>query len=88
MIFNSRSKHNEIFCYRTWSTGRSHIADGWPDQASAGGDPDNKEWTPTQDNSGFSDLVPEFEPGKPWKVKVITLRFRSHLCSFRIEHSP
>lgn len=31
---------------------------------------DNKEWPNTsQANSqAFTDLVPEFEPGKPWKV--------------------
>ncbi|XP_055638376.1 protein Gawky-like [Toxorhynchites rutilus septentrionalis] len=59
----------------TWSTGRSNITDGWPDQASTGGvEPDNKDWTPSQDNSGFSDLVPEFEPGKPWKVKGVQMK--------------
>ncbi|XP_019555933.3 protein Gawky isoform X2 [Aedes albopictus] len=53
----------------TWSSGRSHMADGWPDQTSTGSDPDNKDWNSPQDNAAFSDLVPEFEPGKPWKVK-------------------
>ncbi|EAT40859.1 AAEL007449-PA [Aedes aegypti] len=51
----------------TWSSGRSHMADGWPDQTSTGSDPDNKDWNSPQDNAAFSDLVPEFEPGKPWK---------------------
>ncbi|XP_055612649.1 protein Gawky-like isoform X2 [Uranotaenia lowii] len=49
----------------TWSSGRSNLADGWPDQSS--GESGNKEWAPAQDNAAFSDLVPEFEPGKPWK---------------------
>lgn len=54
------------------------MADGWPDQTSTGSDPDNKDWNSPQDNAAFSDLVPEFEPGKPWKVKVIAKRFRTH----------
>ncbi|XP_055545594.1 protein Gawky-like isoform X1 [Wyeomyia smithii] len=44
----------------TWSSGRSNLADGWPDPSSAGVEPENKDW---------GTLVPEFEPGKPWKVK-------------------
>lgn len=56
---------------RTWSSGRSNLADGWPDQPTGAGEPDNKDWNTSQDNAAFSDLVPEFEPGKPWKVKVI-----------------
>lgn len=51
----------------TWSAGRSSISDGWPDQPSGASESDNKDWAPSQDNSAFSDLVPEFEPGKPWK---------------------
>lgn len=51
----------------TWSSGRSNLTDGWPDQPSGAGESDNKDWNPSQDNSAFSDLVPEFEPGKPWK---------------------
>ncbi|XP_058815312.1 protein Gawky-like [Topomyia yanbarensis] len=51
----------------TWSSGRSNLVDGWPDQSSGVGESDNKDWAPAQDNSAFSDLVPEFEPGKPWK---------------------
>lgn len=54
------------------------MADGWPDQSSTGSDPENKDWNSPQDNAAFSDLVPEFEPGKPWKVKVIKQRFRTH----------
>uniref|UniRef100_A0A2M4CQ21 UBA domain-containing protein n=1 Tax=Anopheles darlingi TaxID=43151 RepID=A0A2M4CQ21_ANODA len=45
-----------------WSNGRSNLADsGWPDS----GVQDNKDWP--GGNDAFSDLVPEFEPGKPWK---------------------
>ncbi|XP_053673775.1 protein Gawky-like [Anopheles nili] len=45
----------------TWSNGRSNLGDGWPDSNSQ----DNKDWV--GGNDAFSDLVPEFEPGKPWK---------------------
>uniref|UniRef100_A0A182T5E9 RRM domain-containing protein n=1 Tax=Anopheles maculatus TaxID=74869 RepID=A0A182T5E9_9DIPT len=45
----------------TWSNGRSNLGDGWPDSSSQ----DNKDWP--GGNDAFSDLVPEFEPGKPWK---------------------
>uniref|UniRef100_A0A182JP22 UBA domain-containing protein n=1 Tax=Anopheles christyi TaxID=43041 RepID=A0A182JP22_9DIPT len=45
----------------TWSNGRNNLGDGWPDSGSQ----DNKEWP--GGNDAFSDLVPEFEPGKPWK---------------------
>lgn len=47
---------------------------GWPDNPD-----DNKEGWPNGANpqsnsssSAFTDLVPEFEPGKPWKVTNIT----------------
>jgi trinucleotide repeat-containing gene 6 protein len=47
-------------------------SDGWPEPSSDGvGQPDNKDAWPvtTQSSSAaFTDLVPEFEPGKPWKV--------------------
>ncbi|XP_053663220.1 protein Gawky-like [Anopheles marshallii] len=45
----------------TWSNGRNNLGDGWPDSSSQ----DNKDWP--GGNDAFSDLVPEFEPGKPWK---------------------
>uniref|UniRef100_A0A182W7S7 UBA domain-containing protein n=1 Tax=Anopheles minimus TaxID=112268 RepID=A0A182W7S7_9DIPT len=45
----------------TWSNGRNNLGDGWPDSSSQ----DNKDWPGA--NDAFSDLVPEFEPGKPWK---------------------
>ncbi|SPP88999.1 blast:Protein Gawky [Drosophila guanche] len=50
----------------TWSTGRN-IADGWPDPSS---DNENKDWSvaqPTTAATAYTDLVQEFEPGKPWK---------------------
>lgn len=49
----------------TWSTGRN-VSDGWPEQ-SVVLDSDNKDWPTTQQSPAFTDLVPEFEPGKPWK---------------------
>jgi hypothetical protein len=56
----------------TWSTVSRSNSDGWPEPNSDGaGQPDNKDSWPvtTQSSSAaFTDLVPEFEPGKPWKV--------------------
>ncbi|KAK9508797.1 hypothetical protein O3M35_006267 [Rhynocoris fuscipes] len=52
----------------TWSSvSRSNCDTGWPD--SGADEPSSKDWpTSTQPPSQvFSDLVPEFEPGKPWK---------------------
>lgn len=53
----------------TWSSvGRSNSDTGWPDSSNV--ESDNKDWpvTTTQSSSqAFTDLVPEFEPGKPWK---------------------
>ncbi|XP_055644891.1 protein Gawky-like [Toxorhynchites rutilus septentrionalis] len=44
----------------TWSNGRANIGDGWPDTNAH-----DKDWVANAD--AFTDLVPEFEPGKPWK---------------------
>lgn len=63
------------------------MADGWPDQNSAHSDSEPKDWNSPQDNAGFSDLVPEFEPGKPWKVKVIALRFRARFSFILVGQS-
>lgn len=53
---------------RTWSTGRN-AGDGWPDPSS---DSENKDWPPQlPPATAFTDLVPEFEPGKPWKGSQI-----------------
>lgn len=47
----------------TWST---RLGDsGWPD-AGNNDATDGKDWQPG--GAAFTDLVPEFEPGKPWKV--------------------
>lgn len=58
----------------TWS---SRLGDsGWPDAGNADST-DGKDWQPP--GGAFSDLVPEFEPGKPWKVmndKLISYAFR------------
>ncbi|XP_055545590.1 protein Gawky-like isoform X1 [Wyeomyia smithii] len=50
----------------TWSNGRSNMGDGWPDSNAQ----DNKDWAANADT--FTDLVPEFEPGKPWKGTLPT----------------
>lgn len=56
--------HNEP---GTWSSGRND-AGGWPD--STIDTSENKDWpsTANQQSPAFTDLVPEFQPGKPWKV--------------------
>lgn len=47
----------------TWS---SRLGDsGWPDAGNSDSI-DGKDWQPG--GAAFTDLVPEFEPGKPWKV--------------------
>ena len=60
-----------IFFFRTWSSvNRNDCETGWPD---TGGDENSsKEWPSStqQQSQAFSDLVPEFEPGKPWKVNL------------------
>lgn len=48
----------------TWSSGRND-AGGWPDSTI---EPENKDWPPSNQSPAFTDLVPEFQPGKPWKV--------------------
>ncbi|XP_055373352.1 protein Gawky isoform X2 [Condylostylus longicornis] len=52
----------------TWSSAR--IGDGWPDSSN---DNENKDWPAAQQSpaTAFTDLVPEFEPGKPWKGSQI-----------------
>ncbi|KRF85369.1 protein Gawky isoform X2 [Drosophila virilis] len=51
----------------TWSTGRN-IGDGWPDPSI---DNENKDWSVAPTAAAYTDLVQEFEPGKPWKIKSI-----------------
>ncbi|XP_072152180.1 protein Gawky isoform X2 [Bemisia tabaci] len=49
-----------------WSSSVSNAnSTGWPDS--------EKDWPSSQANSSsaFTDLVPEFEPGKPWKGSVL-----------------
>lgn len=47
----------------TWSSGRND--GGWPDSNI---DSENKDWPSSNQSPAFTDLVPEFQPGKPWKV--------------------
>jgi trinucleotide repeat-containing gene 6 protein len=54
--------HNEP---STWSSGRND--GGWPDSTI---DSENKDWPSSNQSPAFTDLVPEFQPGKPWKVSV------------------
>lgn len=50
--------------FSTWSTGRN-IGDGWPDPSIEN---ENKDWSVAPTAAAYTDLVQEFEPGKPWKV--------------------
>ncbi|KAB0794077.1 hypothetical protein PPYR_13697 [Photinus pyralis] len=51
-----------------WSSGRSADTGGWPDAGANDPVADNKDgqWS-TSTQPSLTDLVPEFEPGKPWK---------------------
>ncbi|XP_052899153.1 protein Gawky-like [Anopheles moucheti] len=74
----------------TWTTGRTNLADGWPEQT---GDTDSKDWTTTtntspQDNSAFTDLVPEFEPGKPWKGTQLKIEDDPSITPGSVARSP
>lgn len=45
---------------------------------------DNKDWgSPASTAANFTDLVPEFEPGKPWKVNFRVEMFFGTQCSVR-----
>lgn len=54
----------------TWSSARN-LTDGWPSDAN--NENENKDWPAAQPSpaTAFTDLVPEFEPGKPWKGNQI-----------------
>lgn len=60
------------FC-NPWSSGRTTDTGGWPDAGSNDTVSDNKDgqW-PAPVQQSLTDLVPEFEPGKPWKVRLPT----------------
>lgn len=51
---------------------------GWPDVGTSDST-DGKDWQPG--GAAFTDLVPEFEPGKPWKV--IHSQYRQHASLLR-----
>jgi trinucleotide repeat-containing gene 6 protein len=62
---SSIGMHNEP---NTWSSGRNDgSGGGWPDSNI---DAETKDWPSSNQSPAFTDLVPEFQPGKPWKVKL------------------
>uniref|UniRef100_A0A182JUH2 UBA domain-containing protein n=1 Tax=Anopheles christyi TaxID=43041 RepID=A0A182JUH2_9DIPT len=74
----------------TWTTGRTNLADGWPEHTS---DTDSKDWTSgtnvsSQDSSAFTDLVPEFEPGKPWKGTQLKIEDDPSITPGSVARSP
>lgn len=80
-----------VTTFRTWSTGRN-INDGWPDHTN---DSENKDWSVGHPSAAtaYTDLVQEFEPGKPWKVKILyqnrEMEFKSQTTTtFTSLHKP
>ncbi|XP_060522556.1 protein Gawky isoform X3 [Cylas formicarius] len=70
-----------------WSTGRTGDT-GWPD--SSGGDSSNEkdaQWATTAQPS-LTDLVPEFEPGKPWKGNQIKIEDDPSITPGSVVRSP
>ena len=80
-IFNLKEKKKKnrkltfffiILFSSTWSSvGRSNSDTGWPDSATNDITSDSKDtqWNSSQaPANAFADIIPEFEPGKPWKV--------------------
>lgn len=49
---------------------RSNSDTGWPDTTTSDITPDSKDsqWSSQPPANAFADIIPEFEPGKPWKV--------------------
>lgn len=68
------------FVFRTWSSVPRTVGDtGWPDSSSVDVGSNDKDWPATTAASqAFTDLVPEFEPGKPWKVILENFVIYSH----------
>lgn len=56
-----------FLAFSPWSSGRSADS-GWPDSGGGDNAQDAKDQWPTPNQPSLTDLVPEFEPGKPWKV--------------------
>ncbi|KFB52431.1 AGAP007803-PA-like protein [Anopheles sinensis] len=76
----------------TWATGRTNLTDGgWPEQT---GETESKDWSTTnnntssQDSSAFTDLVPEFEPGKPWKGTQLKIEDDPSITPGSVARSP
>lgn len=65
----------------TWSSRLGES--GWPDPNNSDST-DGKDWQPG--GAAFTDLVPEFEPGKPWKVIHFQYR-QSVIYIYHYEHS-
>ncbi|XP_049536810.1 protein Gawky-like [Anopheles darlingi] len=72
----------------TWSSGRSGMSDtsGWPDNSAANELTAKDAWSSNQDS--FSDLVPEFEPGKPWKGTQMKIEEDPTITPGSIARSP
>lgn len=71
-FYTFKSLYNKYYYFSTWSTVRN-IGDGWPDSSND----ENKDWSVVQPaaSATYTDLVQEFEPGKPWKVCFLNKNF-------------
>ncbi|XP_050502788.1 protein Gawky isoform X1 [Diabrotica virgifera virgifera] len=71
-----------------WSTGRTGDT-GWPDSSANDNSNDVKDaqWSTTTQPS-LTDLVPEFEPGKPWKGNQIKIEDDPSITPGSVVRSP
>lgn len=63
------SKAEPHIISRTWGVGRGN--EGWGDTGVGVDAADGKDWPSHPAHQPVFDLVPEFEPGKPWKVWIM-----------------
>lgn len=64
-----RFNHSFFFNLRPWSTRRNGELN-WPNANDELANGNDSPWS-TLSQSSVTDLVPEFEPGKPWKVRYL-----------------
>ncbi|KAF8797040.1 Protein Gawky like protein [Argiope bruennichi] len=79
----------------TWSGGRNDSVGGWPDSTNtdnsttAGPSADNNKDDGQGSGYNLTDLVPEFEPGKPWKgTQMKSVEDDPHITPGSIARSP
>lgn len=70
-----------------WSNGRSSDTGGWPDATDSRSN-ESKEWPTNQSQPSLTDLVPEFEPGKPWKGQIKSIEDDPSITPGSVVRSP